>query len=144
MIKIRFTLFVLCAACLAGIGCENDGSGYSVLDNPLGDFNRAPVIQEQPDTSVALGDTLRLQAAAYDPDGDEITYRIVVYVETIYGPLPDIEFNSSSGRFWFAPAFTDLPSRSFEFFARDGRGGESSTKFAVDVLSLTNDGGKRK
>jgi hypothetical protein len=137
-------LLLLGASLIAGIGCGNDGSGYNVLDDPLGSFNRAPLMQEQPDTSVALGDTLRLQASAYDPDGDEITYRIVVYVETIYEPWPDIEFNSSTGRFWFAPAASDLPERAFEFIARDGRGGESSTKFAVDVITLNESGGQRK
>jgi hypothetical protein len=140
----RFMLLALGAAWIAGFGCGNDGNGYKVLDNPLISFNRAPVIQAQPDTSIALGDTLWLQASACDPDGDVIKYKIVVYVGSIYEPWPDIDFNSATGRFWFAPTVSDLPDRSFEFLAQDGRGGESSTKFTVDVLTLKYYGGEEK
>lgn len=118
---------------LAGVGCEGNGTGLEILDDPFESFNRAPIIKEQPDTSVAVGDTLRLKAQARDPDGDEISFRIIVYVQNVFGRWPDIDFNSSTGQFWFAPVPYDQPYPSFEFIARDGRGGESSTKFEVDI-----------
>jgi hypothetical protein len=133
MNKLRLILFVLSVFCLAAIGCEDDGTGPDVLDDPFDSFNRAPIIQQQPDTSVAVGDTLRLRAIAHDPDGDEISFRIKIYVQNVFGRWPDIDFNSSTGYFWFAPVVGDQPYPSFEFFARDGRDGESSTKFEVDI-----------
>ena len=125
---------MLIVFCLTGIGCEDGGTGLDMLDYPFESFNRAPVIQELPDTNIAVGDTLWMRALAHDPDGDEISFRIKIYVYNVFGRWPDIDFNSSTGHFWFAPVAGDQPNPSFEFIARDGRGGESSTTFAVEII----------
>ena len=56
--------------------CAEDGIG-PIDEDPV-DFpcegNRRPYMESIPDTFVSVGDTVWLQAVAYDPDGDELEY----------------------------------------------------------------------
>jgi hypothetical protein len=129
--ELLLKLFICCFFLMmywGMLGCGDDGP-----DTITGNSNNPPTIQEQSDTTVSIGDTLRLQAIAHDPDGDSISFRIIIYVDLIHGNLPDIDFNNQTGLFWFAPTSLDKPGLEFEFVARDVHNAESSTKFMVHV-----------
>jgi hypothetical protein len=105
-------------------------------DGPAGPSNHAPVLQAQPDTTVAVGDTLHLWAIADDQDGDPLTYDAVV-IGTLSDfkirGLPDTQFDSTDGHFEFRPRTIDRPDRVFRFRVDDDRGGCDSTTFTVNV-----------
>jgi hypothetical protein len=87
-----------------------------------------------PDTSVVVGDTLRLQVEAVDPEGQALVYRLVVAY------IPGTEdanavLDSLSGAFVFIPKNTDWPARWFGFFVHDPAGHESSISIYVAVLT---------
>ena len=118
------------AALVSGLlACGDD-------DEPTGPVNHAPVIQAQRDTSVVLGDTLRLTAHADDLDGDALSYGFTAFVtlqEILSGYVPMAEMNSSTGEFEFVGQSADQPSRSFRFQVDDGNGGVDSTRFSITV-----------
>ena len=98
--------------------------------------NEAPVLQGQPDTTAAVGDTLELWAHAYDADGDTLAYGLIAYVtyeEFTEGYKPDVAMSKNTGYFLFRPRDRDRPSRDFAFTVDDGRGGADSTSFSVSV-----------
>jgi hypothetical protein len=112
---------------LGGCGSENGSTGPS---------NHAPTLNAQPDTTVAVGDTLHLWALADDPDGDVLTLHAVV-IGTLSDfklrGLPDFDFDPTDGHFEFRPKTIDRPDRVFRFEVDDGRGGCDSTTFTVGV-----------
>ena len=112
MLKMRIVVSVaLLLGFLIASGCGDDDGG-----GPVGPTNRPPVIQALPDTSATVGDTLKLWAIADDPDGDELTYRLTIFltsVEIKLGYRPDADLDEQTAYFWFKPGASDLPSRSF-------------------------------
>jgi hypothetical protein len=86
------------------------------------------------DTTVVVGDTLRLQVEAVDPEGQPLAYRLVV--PWMPGTqLVNAVLDSLSGAFTFIPEDTDRPLRWFGFFVRDPAGNESSISIYVAVLA---------
>jgi hypothetical protein len=128
-LKLAAQVSVLSCLILA-IGCGDSGDG------PAGPSNHPPVIQAQTDTSAAVGDTLVLWADAQDPDGDDLTYigiAHITYEEFARGYFPHAGMHPTSGRFRFIPQADDAPRRRFSFCVDDGRGGEDSTTFTVNI-----------
>lgn len=122
----------LCATSLAVVfalsACGGDSSEPTV--------NNPPVIAQISDTTTALGDTLRLRAAAEDPDGDAILYRLTVVLsleEVRIGYHPRAGIDGTTGDFWFAARRDDHPARGFKITATDPSGARDSTRFDVAV-----------
>ena len=92
-----------------------------------------PIIQAQRDTSLVVGDTLRLRAYATDPDGDDVTFYATALLrdasERNY--VADVHMDQETGDFWFVPGFRDMPDRTIMFTAVDEHGYSASTLFEV-------------
>jgi hypothetical protein len=117
-------------------GCGSDGGSPATPDTSTGPENNAPVLAAQRDTAGVVGDTLRLTANATDPDGDEVSLLAQVEVtlqEIRTGYRADMDFDASTGAFWFVPGNRDVPERAFHFVAEDGRGGRDDKRFVVSV-----------
>ncbi len=87
-------------------------------------------ITAQPDTSVAYGDTLRLTASAWNPDGDALTYSIAIFAslsEVRSGYVARARMDRHTGEFWFYPGPRDVPSRSMQFGVSDEDGNTDTT-----------------
>lgn len=106
--------------------------GCSTADD---ERNRPPVFVSQSDTSVAVGDTLRLTAIATDEDGDDLSYGLVVRFQWQEFRLDEIPvaLDPGSGDFRYAPGSGEPSLRRFLFRVDDGRGGRDSTGFNVTV-----------
>lgn len=128
-------LFLLLAMLLAlsFSACCDEESCTSRTFEPI-DINDPPSIQSQRDTLCLIGDSLRLQAAASDPDGDEITYHLKVALHSGEDQYDgDAFLDSESGEFIFVPNASDMPYRSFTFIVKDEHGYAASTTFQVTV-----------
>ena len=109
--------------------CRDDNPCQPVdSDSP----NHPPVLEAHPDTSVIIGDTLRLKASATDPDGDDIKYYLTVILRDTSDTAAAF-IDSLTGDFWFAPTVNDLPNRSMMFTAVDEHGRGMLTLFDVAV-----------
>ena len=118
---------------VAGLmGCSDDA------DNPSSpEPGNAPTLALQSDTTIAYGDTLRLNASATDPDGGPVTFSMAVLVslsEIRTGYFARAGMNASTGAFWFLPGPRDVPDRSFEFTATDGTGLTDDLIFKVTTV----------
>jgi hypothetical protein len=115
---------------LAGIACDSEQTcplvGPPARNNP-------PAIHAERDTSIVLGDTLRLQATATDPDGDALKYYLTVILRDVSESdyVADAHLDSINGEFWFAPGVRDMPERSIMITVTDEDGVSSSTLFTV-------------
>lgn len=114
---------------LVFFSCSDDNTCQPVETDSA---NRPPVLQAQRDTSVIIGDTLRLTASATDPNGDEVKYYLTVGLRDASDTAAAF-LDSLTGRFWFAPSIDDRPERSMMFTAVDERGSAISTLFDVSV-----------
>jgi hypothetical protein len=123
------TLVALFLLCLLG-ACDEDAG-------PVGNSpNHAPIFDDQPDTTIAYGDTLHLTASAYDPEGDSFTFSVAVIAtlsEIRSGYFAAVGMDAHTGAFWFYPGTRDIPSRSFRFSAEDELGHASTMTFKVSV-----------
>jgi hypothetical protein len=108
--------------------CEDSKEGVSDPSR-----NHAPMIVEQSDTFVAVGDTLNLTASASDQDGDSVSYLLIVYGQWHPPDFPETQFEGTTGAFSFYAKITDLPGRTFSFVADDHHGGTDTTTFYVAV-----------
>lgn len=128
-INFRTTLWLAVTAGIVWFGCSDD--------SPTESDNLAPVMMAQGDTIIVSGDTIQLIASASDPEGDSLTYRLIVFVsqsEWKAGDVPDTDMSASTGVFTFRALDRDVPSRDFAFGAVDVNGGEASpAEFAVVV-----------
>lgn len=118
---------------IAGVLAAGCGDGTTEPRSPV---NQPPRIRAQADTSVAIGDTLRLRASATDPEGDRLTYRATVLMsmeEWVDGYRPNAGIDTLTGRFWFSGTERDMPAREFIFDVFDARGGRDSTGFSIAV-----------
>lgn len=99
--------------------------------------NNAPVIEAIPDTFVALGDTIWLQAVAYDPDDNEFRYTggctNMTMTEIRFGGGPSFGVNSDTGLFGFRAKDTDIPYRTFVIYATDSCDAAGETHFKIEV-----------
>lgn len=115
---------------IGGCGEGESPSGMTPRDG-------SPRIYDQPDTTVAYGDTLRLTASATDPDGDVLAFSMAVMAslsEIRSGYLALAGIDRDSGAFWFYPNSRDIPSRSFRFIVTDTEGLIDSTTFRVTAI----------
>lgn len=99
-------------------------------------MNLPPTIATLPDTSIAVGDTLWTRVEATDPDGDEISYQLTVFLtleELRDGYRAQAGMNGAKEEFWFVPKRSDRPQRRFKITATDTSGGRDSTTFTVEV-----------
>ena len=98
--------------------------------------NHLPVIASQSDTSVIVGDTLRIEFSATDQDGDSLRfeqYIMCTWGEIKAGQGPISHIDSRTGSFWFYPRTSDIPWRLVTVTVYDGRGGSVYTEFRVSV-----------
>jgi hypothetical protein len=123
---------VLAASALViSLGCGDD-AGDLQPEPP----NRPPRLEARTDTTATVGDTLRLQARAIDPDDDPLRYGMISEIsatEFQEGYFPAVGMEGASGRFWYTPAARDRPGRNFRFTVEDDRGGADTTRFQVTV-----------
>jgi hypothetical protein len=125
-------LILLGLLALVLLSCSDDNTCKPVGTDST---NHPPVLQAQRDTSVIIGDTLRLTASATDPDGDEVKYHLTVGLHDTSDTAAAF-LDSLTGRFWFAPSLDDRPQRSMMFTAVDEHGLAISTLFDVSVSYL--------
>lgn len=114
------------------MGCGDDAE--SPVSPPKGN---APVLAFQSDTTVAYGDTLRLNASATDPDGDSLAFSMAVLVslsEIRTGYFARAGMDASTGAFWFLPGPRDVPDRSFQFTVTDETGLTDTSIFKVTAV----------
>ena len=125
--------WVAVVAVVLGGGCAADDTAISP-DVPNGQ-NHAPTLTAIPDTTVILGDTLRVHLVASDPDGDRLTYKMTVLLhdasEVNY--VADAHIDSVNGDFWFVAGGRDRPSRSFLFTVVDKHGYPALAQLDVTV-----------
>jgi hypothetical protein len=113
--------------------CGDDGP--SAPPGPLDPSNRSRIVAEIADTTVTLGDTLRLQWVGTDPDGDELHCQVRIHVtveELREGYRPDVVWRQTD--FQYAPGSRDRPSRRFGLWASDPSGASDSMTFTVRVV----------
>ena len=89
----------------------------------VNNINRAPIISELADIKVKEGESVKIDAEAEDPDGDEVTI-------TFGAPLDEIEGT-------WEPQVGDAGSYEVEVTATDGERTDTKT-FKITVQSLNN------
>jgi len=88
-------------------------------------INRQPTLYSIPDVSSRENEQITIQLAAYDPDGDILTYSNV-------NKLPDgAELNTATGLFRWTPTTTDY--RYIEFIVSDGVLNSDSKRVTIAV-----------
>ncbi len=129
--RLEFAVkYLIVGLLIVAIGCSTDDEASETPTQPV---NQAPVFRSLADTIVVVGDTLRLLVVADDPEGDRITYRLLVPIVPGTG-VALAELDTETGKFWFAARRSDTPMRWFGFFARDEQGNESSVDIFVTVV----------
>ena len=136
MMKIIFWLALLIAAVTLASCSSDKGSEPDPDPEPE---NHAPMIAGIRDTTVVLGDTLRIAITASDEDGDALGFGVVVpcsWSELQQGLCPEAGVRASVPEFWFWPRShdADVGWRGFTVVVSDGRGGSDSTGFGVTIL----------
>jgi hypothetical protein len=117
---------------LTTLACAVAACGGSERRRPVEPRDQPPVITSLADTTVAVGDTLRLRVRAVDPEGGDVFYRLVVPWMPGTG-IAEATLDSLSGAFEFVPKPSDQPARWFGFFVRDAARNESSEEMYVRV-----------
>lgn len=128
MISARPILIILVLGAVLLLSVCSDDTVRS-LDGPAFE-NDPPVLTAQPDVTGQVGDTLRLQASAVDPDGDRVLYALLVHDQT-RNYTPDAAIDRVTGKCWFVPQLDDFPWREMTFIACDRFGACDSTRFRV-------------
>jgi hypothetical protein len=123
------SVVVMCLLALVSVSCGDDNTCQPVENAPV---NHPPVLQAQRDTSVFIGDTLRLAASATDPDGDALTYYLTPGLRHTSDTCATF-IDSLTGQLWFAPSVNDRPERSMILTVVDEHGYGASTLFDVAV-----------
>jgi hypothetical protein len=118
-------------------GCSED-KGIEPKDIVPLAKNHSPVIVAQPDTFATVGDTLRLQIAAFDQDGDSLYFG--QEVPCTWGEIkagqchsPIAHIDSRTGSFWFYPRTYDVPERHVVVTVSDEHGASAYMEFVVSV-----------
>jgi hypothetical protein len=136
MIRI-VALLILCFTLYLGCSEDSVAPEPEKISEDACTGNSSPVVEYLPDTFVALGDTIWLQAIAYDSDQDEIRFsgscNNVTWAEIRAGILPAFGVNDETGLFLFRPKSIDIPIRIFEIYASDSCGAVGSTEFMIQV-----------
>ena len=122
-----FVIFIL--------GCADDNP--SAASDPC-DSNQKPVLNEIPDTTITVNDTLWLQLEGNDLDNIELEYTglcINVSLSDIRsGDVPRSVCEQQTGIFWFFAHNYDMPYRIFRFTVFDTCGAADSIEVVVDVI----------
>jgi RHS repeat-associated protein len=92
--------------------------------------DRAPVINSPPDTSVALGHNYFYAVQATDPDGDPLAYDLPT--------APAGMTIDAGGVIRWTPAADQFGPNDVTVRVQDGRGGEATQSFTVNVTSQPN------
>jgi hypothetical protein len=134
MTLIRIVFVLATTLVVSTLGCGEDDPARPA-DQTSG---RSPRITAQPDTTVEYGDTLRLTASAWDPNGDPLTFSaaaVATLSEIRTGYFALFRMNGETGDFWFYPGSRDIPSRSFQFTVTDEDGLTDTAIFKVNVTT---------
>ncbi|MGK7923968.1 MAG: DUF4114 domain-containing protein, partial [Spirulina sp.] len=96
--------------------------------------NRPPIVRDIPDRNLNIGKSFELNAGRYftDADGDELTYRVENKLP------PWLQFDGKTGNFRGTPEIGDIGELDIKISASDGRGGEVSETFVLDVRQTGN------
>jgi len=129
--RILVSVALFTAGLAVSQGCSSEKGG-SFQPTFLG--NRAPVIQQFPDTAASIGDSLTLAISAQDPDGEPVWLHLTIHLtldefKKGYRPKAGI----SQGVFWFVPQAQDFPVRQFRIEVYDDELAADSTDFTVHV-----------
>lgn len=91
-----------------------------------GGENQPPVIDSPPPASAALGESLIYRVDAHDPNGDALTYDLVV--------APDgMSIDPNRGILIWQPRLEDIGTHDVTIRVRDGRGGVNLQAFEITV-----------
>ena len=119
-----------------GDGVDDKGEGavqhftINVALPPV--FNHAPVIASQPELAAWRGEAYRYQAAASDPDGDTLTYRLIQ-------PPSGMTINANSGLLsWTPSSSAALGEHTVQIVVEDGKGGTATQIFAITLNAQPN------
>lgn len=104
-------------------GSDARSFGWTVTAPPA---NRAPTLQTPADRRDTVGTTVALVLSAVDPDGDALAF-------SASGLPAGLAIDASTGRIGGTP--TTAASSRPTVRVSDGRGGESATSFAWDVVA---------
>lgn len=100
-------------------------------------LNAAPTIEDIRDTSVVVGETLRILAAAADADGDPLRFSLQAFFNAD-DRFPDdfstATIDSLTGEISYTPPEIERPLRRLRVFVRDDHCGSDSTDFIVQIL----------
>ncbi|MBW7997551.1 MAG: tandem-95 repeat protein [Candidatus Glassbacteria bacterium] len=110
-------------------GLEATGSVSIVVSA----VNEAPVFGRLSDFSVDAGELVQVNLAATDPDGDELSYSIVLASETENILTRGATFSGNT--FSWTPASTDAGPNLVTFRVEDPEGLSDEASFAITVLS---------
>lgn len=88
------------------------------------------------DTTAVVGDSLRIQAAASDPDGDVLHYRAVVALTEWRRYFPLTRFNRTTGVFVFVPQRRDGPQLDVTFYVYDGKCNWDTLGVRIGIVPL--------
>ncbi|MCI0452138.1 MAG: hypothetical protein L0Z51_07075 [Candidatus Latescibacteria bacterium] len=113
------------------------GCGDSESSGPAAPVNYPPTIDVVPDTTIAYGDTLRVNVTGSDPDGGPLTFSMAVMVslsEIRTGYSTSAGIDKDSGSFWFYPGPRDVPDRSFQFAVTDDGGLDDTAILTVTTV----------
>jgi hypothetical protein len=111
-------------------GCSDDGP----IVQPS--TNHSPILSVHNDTTVIVGDTLKLFFNATDIDDDSLTYWVTPLKrcsDFMSGYSPEAEIDPHTGYFWFIPSLNDLSVQIFMFTVIDYRGGWDFDSLIVTV-----------
>ncbi|MEM1108240.1 MAG: putative Ig domain-containing protein [Planctomycetota bacterium] len=89
--------------------------------------NAAPFFTERFPTQVILGNDLRFRPEALDPNNDPLTYALQAGPDGAF-------FDAESGILIWEPKADQLGSHDFIFAVNDGRGGQDTEAFTVNVV----------
>lgn len=108
-----------------------DGRGGAALQTyqvlVLGEVaNRAPIITSTPVNKAVAGLTYSYQVMAQDADNDTLTYELS---QDIHG----ISLDSTTGLLSFTPDQATIGNQLISIVVRDGRGGEDSQAYLLDI-----------
>ncbi|MEP1075191.1 putative Ig domain-containing protein [Leptolyngbya sp. PL-A3] len=93
----------------------------------LSELNGAPSIESSPVLSVIGGQTYAYNVAATDPDGDALTYNLLV--------APDGMTLNAQGQLRWSTALSDIANHTITIQANDGHGGIAEQSFTLAVIA---------
>ncbi|WP_292745723.1 Ig-like domain-containing protein, partial [Nostoc sp. NMS4] len=96
----------------------------------LSQLNQPPVIQTKPEIEVIAGKPYRYDVSATDPNGDSLTYKLLVAPN-------DMTINPTTGSITWSTTTADIGNQTVYLQVNDGHGGITEQKYILAVLSDT-------